>query len=178
MLYLGSVINLLPQKEFEKSILGRTLKWLLSSFRVIVIITEMLVMAAFLSRFWLDAQNSDLNESLSQKKAIITSFAEIEKNFKDAQERLSIFSKVAPQTPVSGYIKTVASYLPAGVQLKSVSETENSLQITGTSAEEAQIAQFVANLESVKTFKEVVLAQIDSDKESQFMTAFTVKINL
>lgn len=171
-------VNLLPEKEFEKGTLGRTLKWLLSSFRVIVIFTEMLVMAAFLSRFWLDAQNSDLNESLAQKKAIITSFAEIEKNFKDTQKRLSIFAKASSQTPVSSYVKTVVSYLPSGVQLKSISESENLLQVAGVSADERQIAQFIANLESIKTFKEVVLTQIDSDKESQFLTAFTVKINL
>ena len=171
-------INLLPQKEFEKGTLGRTVKWLLSSFRVIVIFTEMLVMAAFLSRFWLDAQNSDLNESLAQKTMVITSFAEVEKNFKDAQKRLSVFAKAIPQPQVSDFVKTVVSYLPTGVTLKSVSESEKVLQITGTSGDEQQIAQFVANLESIKPFKDVVLTQINSDQENQSLTAFTVKINL
>ena len=57
-------INLLPQEEFEGSVIGRILKWGLSTFRIIVIIVEMVVMAAFLSRFWLDAKNSDLNEDI------------------------------------------------------------------------------------------------------------------
>lgn len=172
------MINLLPQKEFEKSALGRALKWLLSGFRVIVIVTEMLVMAAFLSRFWLDAQNSDLNEALAQKKAVIISFAEIEKKFKDTQKRLGIFSKTAPPTPFSNYVKTITSYLPSDVSLKSVSETENLLQVTGASMNEQQIAQFLVNLESAKIFKEVALSQINSDEENQSLTIFTIDVNL
>ena len=46
-------INLLPQKGFEATTAGRILAWILSTFRIIVIITELLVMVAFLSRFWL-----------------------------------------------------------------------------------------------------------------------------
>ena len=135
-------------------------------------------MTAFLSRFWLDAKNSDLNESLAQKKAIILSFAEIEKTLNNTQKRLAVFAKASSQTPVSSYIKTVVSYLPAGVQLKSVAQTQNQIQITVVSPSEQQIAQFLTNLESVKTFKEVALTQIDSDQENQPLSVFTIKISL
>ena len=57
-------INLLPKEEFDASVVGRLLRWAMGTFRIIVIITEMIVMAAFLSRFWLDAQNSDLNDEI------------------------------------------------------------------------------------------------------------------
>lgn len=171
-------INLLPQKEFEKGTLGRTLRWLLSSFRIIVILIDMLVTCAFLSRFWLDAQSSDLDNSIRQKNAIIGSFSEIEKNFEDTQKRLTIFSKATPQDTVSGYVNTVVSFLPSDIRLKSISKSENSLQIVGSSGNEQQIAQFIANLGSSKTFKKVALTQIDSDREDQYAITFTVQINL
>lgn len=166
-----SKINLLPQKEFEKSVLGRTLKWALSSFRIIVVVTEMIVMAAFLSRFWLDAKNSDLNELIAQKKAIILSFNNVEEEFRLAQKRLGIFSKLTSATPVSENIKSVISYLPPDISLNSVSENGNSLQIIGSSGSEQGIAQFIVNLESAKNLQEVTLSQIDSD-------TFTIKASI
>lgn len=171
-------VNLLPQKEFERSHIGRILKWTLSSFRIIVIVMEMLVMMAFLSRFWLDARNSDLNEVLTQKKAVITSFAKVEENFRNTQKRVDIFSKMTSHASTSDPIRTVASFLPPDVQITSLSENENTLQIIGTSASEYGIIQFIANLDSIKTFKEVTLTQVNSDKENQFLMVFTVKINL
>jgi Tfp pilus assembly protein PilN len=163
-----SKINLLPQKEFEKSVLGRTLRWALSSFRIIVVATEIVVMMAFLSRFWLDAKNSDLNELVAQKKAIILSFNNVEGEFRLAQKRLGIFSKLTAATPVSENIKSVISYLPPDISLNSVTENGNSLQIVGSAGSEQGIAQYLVNLESAKNLQEVTLSQIDSN-------TFTIK---
>src|SRR3990167_1085348 len=89
-----ALINLLPQEEFESSTFGRVLKWLLSSFRIMVIITELVVMTAFLSRFWLDAKTTDLNDSIKQKQAVIESQNNFEKEFRKTQNRLVIFKEV------------------------------------------------------------------------------------
>jgi hypothetical protein len=40
----NKAINLLPQEEFDISIIGRTLKWAMGTFRIIVIVTEIVVM--------------------------------------------------------------------------------------------------------------------------------------
>jgi Tfp pilus assembly protein PilN len=171
-------VNLLPQREFEKSTIGRILRWALSSFRLIVILTEMLVMAAFLSRFWLDAKNSDLNASIAQKKAVILSYATTEKSFRAVQKKLNTIAKITPITPTSSYLQTISSYLPPDIELRSVSENENNFQIVGASGSEQSIAQFIANLESAKIFKSVSLGGIDSDKDNQAMTIFTIKASL
>lgn len=168
-------INLLPQKEFEKSTLGRTLRWALSSFRIIVIMTEMFVMAAFLSRFWLDAKNSDLNELLLQKKGIIQSFQEVEREFRLAQKRIDIFSKMTAENPKPEYVKMIASFVPPDITLNSISENQDLIQITGFSGSEQGVAQFIVNLESAKEFKEVTLSSLDSDKENQSLVTFTIK---
>ncbi len=55
------LINLLPQEEFAVSTLGRILAWLMSTFRYIVIAVEMVVMLAFLSRFWLEWNTHDVD---------------------------------------------------------------------------------------------------------------------
>jgi hypothetical protein len=64
-------INLLPREEFEKKPIGKFLTWALSIGRYIIIFTELIVILAFLSRFKLDRDLSDLNQSIREKQAVI-----------------------------------------------------------------------------------------------------------
>ncbi len=169
-------INLLPQEEFEGSIVGRVLRWAMTTFRFIVIITEMIVMGAFLSRFWLDAQNSDLNESVEVKAAQITSQKTLEDEFRDTQKRLSIFQQLASGTKASDQLTKVISKVPEGVSLQNFSYQEGSLQVKGIAVSEVEIARFFANLKSEKSFKDVSLGQVVSSEANQAFTVFTIKI--
>lgn len=171
-------INLLPQNAFEASTVGRVLTWALSTFRIIVIITEMAVMGAFLSRFWLDAKNSDLNETIKEKTAIVSSTSDFEKEFRLLQKKIEVFAKTADQNQAPELFKTVASYLPAGVILTNLSLDGEGLQIKGTAVSEQFLAQFMTNLESANKFKEVTLSQIASSQEGETLITFTLTITL
>jgi hypothetical protein len=173
-----SKINLLPQKEFERSTLGRILKWAVSSFRIIVIVTEMIVMAAFLSRFWLDANNSDLNDAISQKEVVIASYAETENKFRVFQKQIDIFRKITSSTEESLYLNLITSLAPADVTLNSISDNENSVQIIGYSGSEQNISQFIKNLSSNNKFKDVSLSKIDPSEDNPSAIVFTIKANV
>jgi Tfp pilus assembly protein PilN len=169
-------INLLPQEEFDVSILGRTLKWAMGAFRIIVIVTEMIVMGAFLSRFWLDAQNSDLSNAIKIKSAQIAAQASVEKEFRDVQAKLSIVKQLEAATPLSQKIEKITSKLPPGVNLKTVSVLEDSAQVKGTTAAEIGIAQFIANLKADPSFKSVELSQLSSSQDNLNEITFSIKI--
>lgn len=169
-------INLLPSEEFEGSITGRILRWAMTTFRFIVIITEMIVMAAFLSRFWLDAQNSDLNDLLRVKTSQISAQSTFEKSFRDLQARLKIAQDLGKETPPSGVLTRVMAKVPNDISIQSFSYQGSSLQVKGVSTTEIGIAQFVSNLKADKSFKEVELGQIGSSEENGSLTIFTVKI--
>jgi len=168
-------INLLPKGEFEASLLGRLLRWALSSFRIIVIVTEMVVMAAFLSRFWLDAQNSDLNALIEEKVAIIQAFNDIENEFRLVQKKIGIFSDFKKIPLTSEKLHTITAYLPADVTLISVAKDTMSVQIKGASASEQSISQYIVNLQAQKELEKVELQQIGSDKENPAYIVFTLK---
>jgi Tfp pilus assembly protein PilN len=170
-------INLLPQEEFAASTFGRILAWALGSFRIIVIVTEMIVVVAFLSRFWLDAEASDLNDAIKQKKAIISSMATVEKEFRDAQERLSVFSAMTKEEkPVSSLLNKIISALPSDVLLSSISASEDAIQLKGSSASERSISQFMVNLKSSGDFSEVSLVSADTDTDNAGQLNFGLKV--
>ena len=172
----NKAINLLPQEEFDVSVIGRTLKWAMGTFRIIVIVTEMIVMSAFLSRFWLDARNSDLTNDIKIKTAQIEAQKAVEKEFRGLQAKLSIAQQISAQSPLSQKVNTIASKLPSGVNLVTVSVLENSATIKGTSASELGIAQFIANLRSDPTLKNVELGLVSSSEVDQTQIIFSINV--
>lgn len=170
-------INLLPERGFETTTTGRILSWILSTFRIIVIVTEIIVMFAFLSRFWLDAQNTDLKEELEQKKAVLSASINFEKNFKDAQKRLEIFSSLAKEGAKSSeMLNTITSYLPPEIFLTSLTINLESLTIEGTSPNEQSIQQYIVNLSSSQKFQEVSLVSFKSNAKDPGLIDFKIDL--
>ena len=122
-------INLLPQDEFEKSPVGRILHWAVTTFRTIVIITELIVIIAFLSRFWLDAKNADLNDIIGQNQTVIASYEDFETEFRGVQQRTKIFSGLTGNSTLSFLVTKAVNLLPEDVKLVAISQVEKSLQI-------------------------------------------------
>src|SRR4030042_2446823 len=170
-------INLLPQEEFAGSTLGRVLLWALSTFRIIVIITEMVVMLAFLSRFWLGARNVDLNDLIKQKHAVIAATADFEKDYRNTQKRRRVFSALAKEEgQASTYLETIATYLPSDVSLISYTFGAGVVQTKGAAISESSVAQFMVNLEASGAFEKVELTNLDSSQQESSLLTFSLKI--
>jgi len=172
-------INLLPQRGFESTTTGRILAWVLSSFRIIVIVTEIIVMIAFLSRFWLDAQNTDLTDELKSKQAILASSLKFEKEFKETQKRLEVYSDLTSYTlPKVSIANTVSTLLPPDIFLTSVIFGTNAVTVSGVSPNEKSIQQLVVNLNSSDNFEKAYLVEIKSDEEDVNSLLFRIQVDL
>lgn len=170
-------INLLPKDKFAASSAGRILAWLLSTFRVIVISVEMVVMLAFLSRFWLDSKNSDLNDEIKQKKAQILASKQLESDFRKIQTRLTIFSTLTTtQVGYAAIIKNITSQTPPEILLTSIDFITSDIKLSGKAPNEQTIAQFIVNLQSVKNLEKASLTQLGVDKDDPSYLTFTIGI--
>lgn len=81
-------LSLLPKTENPNSFSAKALKWLTTIGRWVIVLTELIVIVAFISRFWLDRKNSDLSEIIRQQQAILASTRGFEEEFKSFQKRL------------------------------------------------------------------------------------------
>ncbi|MFZ3301710.1 MAG: PilN domain-containing protein [Microgenomates group bacterium] len=167
-------INLLPQDDFQSSTFGRILKWALSSFRVMVIVTELVVMSAFLSRFWLDARNSDLNEELNIGKAQVLAYKDVEQEFRLYQRKLSIAKNLYLESKSSQLLTDIAKNMPEDLVLSSIQRSAEGIQIKAIGFSERSVAQFLVNLGSLKSLSDVTLSQVASSVDNSFATTFTV----
>lgn len=124
-------INLLPEEAFEKTFFGRFLKWALSVGRYIVVFTELIVILAFLSRFKIDRDLTDLHESIEQKRAIIASAIELENELRSLNDNfLKIKEIKANQKSYASFIKSFAQLVPTGITIENFYLKENSLSIS------------------------------------------------
>lgn len=172
-------INLLPQEEFEASTLGRVLNWTLSSFRIIVILTEMVVMLAFLSRFWLDARLTDLNDVIKQKQAVISAQSDFENKFRLLQKKVGIFAAFQKTNQNGSVIlSNISSFLPSDISLSTFNQQGSDIEITGTSSSERSIAQLISNLESDSSFNNVSLSSAGVNPDDQSLLVFTIKMSI
>jgi len=163
-------INLLPQEQFAASTTGRVLAWVLSTFRMIVILTEMIVIIAFLSRFWLDIKSNDLTDEVDNEREIVESYSDFEAVFRNTQKRLGVFAQFTTSPLHSDTIKNyITPYLPSDILLKSISISRGEIDIQGSSFTEQSIAQFISNLDSTSKLTEINLTQISSKQESPFI---------
>ena len=160
-------INLLPREEFEKKPIGRFLTWALSAGRYIVIFTELIVILAFLSRFKLDRDLADFNQSIREKQAIIEASAEFEKEFLFLQTRLATIKKLkGQQASFSQLVSIIGSLTPLDVAISNLSFSEEGLRINATALSERGLGNFVANLSASPNFKEVSLTSVSKSLET------------
>jgi Tfp pilus assembly protein PilN len=170
-------INLLPQEQFAASTAGRLLAWALSTFRIIVIITELVVILAFLSRFFLDAENADLSEQIEQKQAIIASSSEFEKTFRLTQKKLEIFSQITAQDKqATAVLAKIAISIPPDVFLDTINISDLSLSLIGLSPNERSIQEFVVNLEANLGEKNVTLERIETSFRDPSLMEFSIGV--
>jgi Tfp pilus assembly protein PilN len=172
-------INLLPREEFIASTRGRILSWAVTTLRFIVIVVELIVMVGFLSRFWLDARSSDLDDDIVQKQAIIEASSDFEKEFKLIQKRIEIFSYFAnPEHKASDLLSVITSYLPGEILLEDVKLGPSEVEIEGVSFSEQGVAQYISNLDSAGTFEEILLKELSSNEENASLFDFVLKATL
>jgi Tfp pilus assembly protein PilN len=169
-------INLLPQEGLSATIRGRVLLWLLSTFRYIVIVTELFVVAAFIARFWLDAKNINLSDEIQQNKAVIESYQDFEKEFKGIQKRLKIYNAYTQdRDKVMDAISAVITSKPPEITYSTITADETGMKISAKSVSEIGIQQFLVNLKTNEKIENVSLGNISTNEEEY---AYTFDVTL
>ncbi len=168
-------VNLLIREGFEHSALGKTLSWVLSIGRTIVIFTELVVIIAFLSRFWLDRMHTDLIGQNNTKKTQIQASGQFEKDFRSAQLRLAAYQALeSSRLSPAKLIKDVSPLLPIDVTLTEFSINKGKLDVRGTALSEAGLAGFIKALENSGKYKDIKLGDISLQTGGQKVIAFLI----
>jgi Tfp pilus assembly protein PilN len=163
-------INLLSKGDFSSTPLGQALRWVLGAGRWIITITQLIVISAFLSRFYLDRQISDLNDIITQKQAIARSFTVFEQQFLQTQSRLQLAGQIlSAQLPYDRILEQINTNLPSDTQIRNVKIDSNHLTLTLASLLDSSIDTTTANLSAVDLFSDVKLSKISLETRDVYI---------
>ena len=168
-------INLLPGQKLDDSTGGKVIKWLLSTFRVIVVLVQIVVIAAFAVRVFIDARLSALNKEIEEKYALVQSYQDIEETFKVKKLKLESYQSL--QSEDNSYIAlldAVAREIPNNVQLISIEKNGSLLSIKARTAQESAMYAFAIRLNEIESVQNAQVIEIRQDSTTDLLFEFII----
>lgn len=170
----GQVVNLLPKSEFDLSFWGRFLKWALTTGRYIIILTELIVIMAFLSRFKLDRDLADLNESIAGKVAVLEAMAATEANFRSVQTRLQVAGEmIEAQMGARELLEGIATKVPSEMRLTNLLLEPQGALVAAQALTEKELGEFLIRMTADQRFSSLDLTDVSADPQQG--VKFTLK---
>ena len=143
--------SLLPDSQNTNTTASRIIHWVTTVGRFVIVFTELIVISAFLSRFYLDRKNADLSEIVRQQKAILESTKDFESEYILLQQRLSTINDFFKKSQdLTTPLNTLTKSTPPEIVFTrlSLSDGEQSPKVTLSvnSLNETAIVDFITNL--------------------------------
>lgn len=170
-------INLLVNREPEKSFNEQLLSWAITYGRYIIIITQITVLSVFFGRFKLDRDFTDLQDLLKQKQAIVESFADLEKEIRHVQDKLSHIGAIEKGQPLSAQLLAAFSTnSPSDARFSSLSYDGDTVHFAATVATLRSFNAFLYQVQKDGWLTDLVLEDISrrSDGRIEFRMHATV----
>lgn len=162
-------INLLPKQELEETLYGKLLKFFLTYGRYIIVCTQLIVLLAFFSRFKLDREYTDLQDSIEGKREIIKYqlISNFEAEMQSIQARLIAIKKFKQNhTLLKKTLTTLQRVIPPGTVLKSLRFKPKEVAFTGVSENEESLAALLNSVHSAKELRNVTINKINKQAQS------------
>ncbi len=171
-------INLLPKDSFESSQIGIVLAWLLIFGKWAVIITQLIVMGAFLWRFSLDRELTDLKKSIAKNVAVIKSYEQIERDFVLTQKRLDTAKVVISQQKIiTNEFLTLSQITPQDVWYEKLTVSPKSTIITAYSRSLPGFSQLLTALQNDPRYSSISVSRIQDGGVANAQMQFEISMN-
>ncbi|MEA2020435.1 MAG: PilN domain-containing protein [Patescibacteria group bacterium] len=154
-------INLAPSQTLEESpFWSKFIHWSTNVGRLVIIATQIAVLAAFFARFLLDRQIINQNEEIKTKKTVILTTQSLENKFKQTQDQLSAIKQIHQnKNYYSAILEELTGKIPPEVSFTRIATSEETLQIKGTSTTPRNFAHFLTMLATSENLKSLALEQ-------------------
>ena len=171
-------INLLPQDDWEKKPIGKIVKWALTFGRYIVVITELIVIVCFVSRFSLDREISDIYEEVEAKQIQVQAYHQFENDFRLTQKQLKTIKELWETKDNAPEITTnIRTLIPLNITLEKIAFNGDSVNLSGSSLSESGIATLITNFNQSPLFENVQMGNITKDNRLEINFSLSAKLS-
>lgn len=154
-------INLVKNKQVP--LFDKFMNWTLTVGRLIVIMTEVVAVAAFVYRFSLDERLIDLHSAIKQKQNIISALKNDEDKYRNLQDRIAIasaFSEKATRDNLS--IASIINLIPSQIKIDNLTWNKDRMKIDVDVVSISSLADFIDSLKNYPNTKAVSIDSLEN----------------
>ncbi len=166
-------IDLLHPQGDQPKLTTQLIQWLLTTGKYIVIVVEIVVIAAFASRFKLDTDLTDLQDKIKQQAPYIESLKEQETFLRLTQFELSTISKNKADTPLwNELLVKITKSTPVTTRLTAINfdrtlkYPQTAMVITGQASSNIELSAFLKAIQNDSSFSNINLANLSYDRQN------------
>ena len=131
-----------------------------------VVLTEFVVILAFMSRFWFDKKLNDLREANDSKQVTIQSYVDVEEEMRKILVKQSaIKESLDSNLGVEKNIDKLRLLLPKGTVLNQIVFVPSRVGIAGLAGSEQALAQTINAMKSYEQVKSVEIQKVEFDQK-------------
>lgn len=162
-------INLYQKNK--RSFLDKFIDWALSVGRIVIILTEIIALSAFLYRFSLDRQLVDLHDTIKVQQAILDSQKTQEKLYRSIQAKLAVAAQTQKQAQtMSQLLLDTKNGAINDFLIRTITVSESSIRIEAHVLSVSSLADFITKLKTIKQVASVSLDKIENKTANGIIT--------
>lgn len=165
-------INLV--KGQDKGFFDKFINWALTVGRLVVILTELVALSAFLYRFSLDRRLIDLHDQVSQKQSIVKLLKQKEGTYRNIQGRLALASTLSKTGQEKNQIfSDILSLAPPDFIFNNIMVSQDTVKIDASVKSVSSLANFIRD---IRNYKETGSVSLDKIENKTAGTAIAVSL--
>ena len=154
-------INLVKNTQIPS--LDKFMDWVLTYGRLIVVLTEVVVVSAFIYRFSLDERIIDLHSAIKQKQTLVSLLKNDEDKYRNLQERIALASKVSEKSAKTNkVVLDIISLVPPGVQINDFIFNKDRINISVNLNSISSLTDFIETLKNHPNIKSLSIDTIEN----------------
>lgn len=172
MLESSPSINLVKDKQIP--LFDKFMNWALTVGRLIVILTEIVALLAFVYRFSLDEKLIDLHSAIKQKQSIVLLLKQDENKYRNLQDRIALASDLMEKNAKTNKIVLdIVDLTPQGARIYNLTFNKNKLTINANTNSVSSLTDFINILKDYPDIKTVSIDNIENKPTGGLLVTVT-----
>jgi hypothetical protein len=154
-------INLVKDKQIP--LFDKFTNWVLTVGRLIVIITEIVAVIAFIYRFSLDEKLVNLHSAIKQKQNIVSILRNDESKYRNLQDRIALAASFSEKgAKASQAITDIISLIPSQTIVNNLIINKDKATININTSSVLSLADFINSLKNYNGIKSISIDNIEN----------------
>lgn len=168
-------INLIKNKPIP--LFDKFMNWALTVGRLIVILTEIVAVLAFVYRFSLDAKLEDLHDAIEQKQTLISVLKQDENKYRNLQDRIALASTTSEKvTKTHQTVLDIIGFVPLGIKINDLTLNKDRINMSMNTTSISSLKDFISPLKDYPDIKSINIDNIENKPSVGLLVTVTIML--